>query len=138
MFFAKELLQKFQISTQTTAILNLGDALMTYGFEANITSLNKCIFLRILLMQSEVMTPCSILYESPTIFIYNLDLGRHGPLIKFKLTLLMFFKNFLIVDKLSTFASLFIVIMIPLLVIQMKSAIMSNLEFFRHLLTLEI
>jgi len=84
------------------------------------------------------MTSYSILYGSPTIFIYDLDLGRCGPSIESKLTLSMFFKNFSIVDKSSVFASLFIVMMILLLVIQMKSATMSDLEFFRHLLTLEI
>jgi len=50
MFFAKELLWESQISTQTTAILYLGDALMTCGFEANMTSLNKCVSLRTLSM----------------------------------------------------------------------------------------
>jgi len=46
MFFTKELLWESQISTQTTAILDLGDALMIHGFEANMTSLNKYISLR--------------------------------------------------------------------------------------------
>jgi len=50
----------------------------------------------------------------------------------------MFFKNFSIVNKLSAFAGLFVIMMIPLLVIQIKSATMSDLEFFKHLLTLEI
>jgi len=84
------------------------------------------------------MTPYLILYGSPTIFIYNLDLGRYGPSIKSELILSMFFKNFSIVNKLSAFSGLFVVMMIPLLVIQIKSATMSDLEFFKHLLTLEI
>ena len=72
------------------------------------------------------------------IFIYNLDLERCGLSIESKLTLLMFFKNFSIVDKSSVFAGLFIVMIILLLVIQMKSTTMSDLKFFRHLLTLKI
>ena len=138
MFFAKELLWESQISTQTTTISDLGDALMIYSFEASTTFLNKCVSLRTPSIYSGVMTPYSILYGSPTIFIYDLDLGRCGPSIKSKLILSMFFKNFSIVDKSRVFASLFIVIMIPLLVIQMKSVTISDFEFFRHLLTLEI
>ena len=69
-------------------------------------------------------------------FIYDLDLGRHRLSIKSELTLLMFLRNFLIGDKSRSFASLLVVITILLLVIQMKSVMMSDLEFFRHLLTL--
>ena len=54
MFLAEELLWESQISTQTTAILDLEDTLMTWSFEANVISLNRCIFLRIPLMKSEV------------------------------------------------------------------------------------
>jgi len=54
MFLAEEPLWESQISTQTTAILDLKDTLITRGFEANVTSLNRCIFLRIPLMKSEV------------------------------------------------------------------------------------
>ena len=87
---------------------------------------------------SGVITPCSVLYRSPTIFIYNLDLERCKPSIESELTLLMFFKKFSVVAKLNTFASLFIVMMILLLVKQMKSATIFNLEFFKHLLMLEM
>ena len=48
----------------------------------------------------------------------------------------IFLIYFSIVDKLEVFASLFIVMMTPLFVIQMKSAIMSDFVSFRHLLIL--
>ena len=70
------------------------------------------------------------------IFIYDLEFGRCGLLIKSELTFWMLLRYFLIVDKLRLFAGLLVVITIPLFVIQMKSATISNLEFFRHLLTL--
>ena len=50
----------------------------------------------------------------------------------------MFFKYFLIVDKLRSLAGLFVVMMIPLALSQMKSAEVSDLEVFRHLLMLEM
>ena len=70
------------------------------------------------------------------IFIYNLDLGRCRLSIESELILLMFLRNFSIVDKSRLSASLFVVMTIPLLVIQIKSATMFDLEFFKHLLTL--
>ena len=70
------------------------------------------------------------------IFIYNLDLGRCRLSIKSELILLMFLRNFSIVDKSRLSASLFVVMTILLLVIQIKSATMFDLEFFKHLLTL--
>ena len=70
------------------------------------------------------------------IFIYNLDLGRCRLSIKSELILLMFLRNFSIIDKSRLSASLFVVMTIPLLVIQIKSATMFDLEFFKHLLTL--
>ena len=70
------------------------------------------------------------------IFIYNLDFERHRLLIKSESTFCMFLRYFSIVDKLRLFAGLFIVMTIPLFVLWMKSATMSNLVFFRHLLTL--
>ena len=79
---------------------------------------------------------CSILYGSPMVFMYNLDFGRHGLLIKFELTFWMLLRYFSIVDKLRSFAGLLVVMTIPLFVMQIKLATMSNLEFFRHLLTL--
>ena len=82
------------------------------------------------------MTPCLILYGSPMIFIYNLDLGRCRLSIESELILLMFLRNFSIVDKSRLSASLFVVMTILLLVIQIKSATMFDLEFFKHLLTL--
>ena len=84
------------------------------------------------------MTPNSLEYGSPTIFMYDLDLGRRGLSMESGLMFLMFFKYFSIVDKLRLLAGLLVVITIPLMLIQMKSAMMSDLEFFRHLLTLEI
>ena len=70
------------------------------------------------------------------IFIYNLDLGRCRLSIESELILLMFLRNFSIVDKSRLSASLFVVMTILLLVIQIKSATMFDLEFFKHLLTL--
>jgi len=78
MFFAQELLWESQMSTQTTVLSDLGDALMTRGFEAKVTSLNKCEFLSTPSMISGDMTPNSLEYGSPMIFIYDLDLGRQG------------------------------------------------------------
>ena len=138
MFLAEEPLWKFQMSTQTTAILDLGNTLMTHGFEANMTFLNKCVSLRMPSMKLGVTTHSSELYESPTIFINNLDFGRQGSSIESRLILSMLFKKFSIVDKSDMFARQFIVMMILLFDIQMKSAIISDLEFFRHLLILVI
>ena len=50
--------------------------------------------------------------------------------------LLMFFTYFSIIDKLDILAGLFVVIMTPLFVRQIKSAMISDLAFFRHLLML--
>ena len=69
------------------------------------------------------------------IFIYDLDFGRHGLSIKSESTFCMLLRYFSIVDKLRLFASLLVVMTIPLFVLQMKSVTMSDLEFFRHLLT---
>ena len=44
------------MSTQTTAILDLENTLITQGFEASMTSLNKCISLKTPLMKSGVST----------------------------------------------------------------------------------
>ena len=69
------------MSTQTTVLSDLGDALMTRGFEAKVTSLNKCEFLSTPSMISGDMIiglPNSLEYGSPMIFIYDLDLGRQG------------------------------------------------------------
>ena len=66
------------MSTQTTALSDLGDALMTRGFEAKVASLNKCKFLSTPLMISGDMTSNLLEYGSPMIFIYDLDLGRWG------------------------------------------------------------
>ena len=76
MFFVQELLWESQMSTHTTALSDLGDALMTCGFEAKVVSLNKCEFLSIPSMISGDMTPNSLEYGSPMIFIYDLHLGR--------------------------------------------------------------
>ena len=138
MFFAQELLWKSQMLTYTTALLDLGDALMTWGFEANIASLKRYESFKISLMRSGVITPNLLEYKSPMIFIYDLDLERRELSIESGLIFLMFFKYFSIVDKSRLLASLVVVIMIPLALIQMKSTMMSDLEFFRQLLTLEI
>ena len=89
-------------------------------------------------MRSGVITPNLLEYKSPMIFIYDLDLERRELSIESGLIFLMFFKYFSIVDKSRLLAGLVVVIMIPLALIQMKSTMMSDLEFFRQLLTLEI
>ena len=64
------------MSTHTTALSNLGDALMTYGFEAKVASLKRCEFFKTSLIISGDMTPNLLEYGSPMIFMYDLDLGR--------------------------------------------------------------
>ena len=86
MFFVQEPLWESQMSTQTTALSDLGDALMTHGFEAKIAFLNKCEFLSTPSMISGDMTPNLLKYGSPIIFIYDLDLGRRGLLMESRLT----------------------------------------------------
>jgi len=68
--------------------------------------------------------------------MYDLDFGRCGLLIESESTFWMLLRYFSIVDKLTLFAGLLVVMTIPLFVMQMKLATMSDLEFFRHLLTL--
>ena len=70
------------------------------------------------------------------IFRYNLDFGRQGQSILSEFILLMFFMYFSMIDKLDMLAGLFVVIMTPSFVRQMKSAMMTDLAFFRHLLML--
>jgi len=53
MFFAKEPLWESQMSNQTTAMSDLGDALMTRGFEANVTPLKRWVSLRTPSVKSE-------------------------------------------------------------------------------------
>ena len=75
-FFAQEPLWESQMSTHTTALSDLGDTLMTQGFEANIASLKRCESFKTPSIILGVMTSNSLKYRSPTIFIYDLDLGR--------------------------------------------------------------
>ena len=70
------------------------------------------------------------------IFIYDLDFGRCGLSIESESTFCMLLRYFSIIAKLRSFAGLLVVMMIPLFVLQMKSATMSDLEFLRHLLML--
>ena len=72
------------------------------------------------------------------IFIYDLNLGRQGLSMESRLMFCMFFKYFSIVDKLRSLVGEFVVIMIPLTLTQMKSVRMFDLEFFKHLLMLEM
>ena len=60
MFFAKEPLWESQILTQTTAILDLGEALIIQGFEASDMSLNRWVSLRTPSTKSGVMMPLFI------------------------------------------------------------------------------
>jgi len=53
MFFAKEPLWESQISNQTTTMSDLGDALMTQGFEVNVTLLKRWVSLRTSSIKSE-------------------------------------------------------------------------------------
>ena len=76
MFFAQEPLWESQMSTHTTALSDLGDALMTHGFEAKVVSLKRCESFKTPLIISGDMTPNSLKYGSPMIFMYDLDLGR--------------------------------------------------------------
>jgi len=109
MFFVAELLWESQMLIQTTAMSDLDDVLIMCGFDANMMSSNKCNSLTTLLMKSRVMRLFSILYKSPTIFRYDLDLGRRGLSIESKLMLEIFLMYFSIVDKSEVFAGLFIV-----------------------------
>ena len=138
MFFTQELLWESQMSTHTTALSDLGDALITQGFEANTVFLKRYESFKTPLMRSGVMIPNLFKYESSTIFIYDLDLGRREFSMESRLIFMTFFKYFLIVDKSRFLAGLLVVITIPLTLIQMKSAIISDLAFFRQLLILEI
>ena len=135
MFFTKESLWESQISTQTTAMSNLGDALIIYGFNTNVTFLNKYTSLSTPLTISGVMTLFSIIYGSLSIFKYDLDLERWELSIESKLILLIFFKYFSIMVKSEELAGLFIVIVTFSFVTQIKSVITFDLIFFRHLLT---
>ena len=66
------------MSTHTTALSDLGDALMTCGFEAKVASLKRCKSFKTPSIISGDMTPNLLEYGSPMIFIYDLDLGRQG------------------------------------------------------------
>jgi len=79
MFFAQELLWESQMSTHTT---DLGDALIMRGFKANIVSLKRCESFKTPSIISGIMTPNSLEYRGPTIFMYDLDLGRQGLLME--------------------------------------------------------
>ena len=136
MFLASEPLWESQISTQTTIMSNLGDVLIIYSFDTNIIFLNKYTSLSTPLTISRVMIPSFIIYGSLSIFKYNLDFGRQGLLIKSELILLILLIYFLTVVKSEGLASLFIVMLTSSFITQIKSAIMSDLIFFRHLLIL--
>ena len=70
------------------------------------------------------------------IFRYDLDFERRGQSMLSKFILLMFFTYFLMIDKSDMLAGLFVVMMTPSFVRQMKSAMMTDLVFFRYLLML--
>ena len=78
MFFTQEPLWESQMSTHTTDLSNLGDALMTCGFEAKVASLKRCESFKTPSIISGDMTPNSLECGSPMIFIYDLDLERQG------------------------------------------------------------
>ena len=114
MFFAQELLWESQMSTHTTVLSDLDDALMTQGFKANIVFLKRCESFKTPSIISGVMTSNSFKYESPTIFIYDLNLGRWELLMESGFIFWTFFKYFSIIDKLRSLAGLFVVMMILL------------------------
>jgi len=76
---AMELFCEFHISTQTTAKLELNNALIIQGFEARTTSLKMCVCLMASLTISKVMDwlVFSVKLERPKIFKYDFDLGSH-------------------------------------------------------------
>ena len=74
------------MSTYTTALSDLGDALMTHGFEAKVMSLKRCESFKTPSIISGDMTPNSLEYGSSMIFIYDLDLGRRGLSMESRLT----------------------------------------------------
>ena len=126
------------MSTHTTALSDLGDALMTRGFEAKVASLKRCNSFKTPSIILGDMTPNSLKYGSPVIFMYDLDLGRGGLSMESGLMFWMLFKYFSIVDRSRSLVGLLVVIMIPLTLNQMKSVKMFDFEFFKHLLTLEM
>ena len=138
MFFMQEPLWESQMSTHTTALSDLGDALITRGFEAKVTSLKRCESFKTPSIISGDKTSNLLEYRSPVIFIYNLNLGRRGLSMESRLMFWTLFKYFLIVDKSRSLAGLLVVMMIPLMLNQIKSAKMFDLEFFKHLLMLEM
>ena len=60
-FFAEELLCEFHRSTQTTTMLDLGDALITQGLEARTIFSKRCESLRTPSTTSRVSTLFSVL-----------------------------------------------------------------------------
>jgi len=70
----------------TTALSDLGDVLMTRGFEAKVMSLKRYESFKTPSIISGDMTPNLLEYGSPMIFIYDLDLGRQGLSMKSGLT----------------------------------------------------
>ena len=119
-------------------ISDLDEALIMHGFNTNTILLKIYISLKISLIISGVIGSCSTIYGSLMIFKYNLDLGKQELSIASDLISLTFFIHFSIIFKLEELASLSVVIITPLLMIWMKSAIISNLNSFRLLLMLAI
>ena len=72
MFFTQKLLWEFQMFTHTTALSDLGDALIMHGFEVKVTSLKRYESFKTPSIISGNMTLNSLEYESPIIFIYDL------------------------------------------------------------------
>ena len=76
MFLVADSLCKFQISTQTTTISDLGKALIIHDFDANTMLLKIYVFLKMPSIISRVIELCFTMYGSPIIFKYNLDLDK--------------------------------------------------------------
>ena len=72
--------------TYTTALSDLGNALMTCGFEAKVVSLKRCESFKTLSIILGDMTSNLLKYRSPIIFIYDLNLGRQELSMESRLT----------------------------------------------------
>ena len=76
------------MSIQITAMSDLGDALIIWGLDASMTSLNKWILLMTsLIWLWAIGVPLLVRYGMPRIFRYDLDWGRHSAETLLVLTL---------------------------------------------------
>ena len=109
---------------------------MILDFDAKTTLLKIWLLFKICLMLSEIIQElvCSAKYRTSMIFKYDLDCGNLGDSTYSALIYTKLLIYFSIVWKSNRLAILLVVMIIPLLSIQIKSAITFNLIFFRALL----